>query len=72
MTAPLSDLRAQVVVRDVPGSDSQAVWLGSECIGHLRPAGDGYMARGVSEPVSRQTAIDHMLAEWRVRQETRS
>ncbi len=70
MTAPtLADLRARVVVRDVPGSDSQTVWLGSECVGHLVPLGDGYVARGVAGPVSREDAIDHMLAEWRVSQE---
>lgn len=62
-------IRANVTVQ-ISGCES--VWLGPEWIGNLAPWRGGYMARGVTEPVSRDDAIDYILAAFRVGREVSS
>lgn len=61
-------IRANVTVQ-ISGDGYESVWLGPEWIGNLIPWHGGYMARGVTEPVSRDDAIDYLLAAFRVGRE---
>lgn len=62
-------IRVNVEVRRNPLTDHQEAWLGDEWIGNLVPWGEGYLARGVPQPVSRVEAIDYLLAAYRVSRE---